>query len=243
VIFRCIEHNCLKCQASRQTCTQCRSGFWLIEGCCTECYDGFFRDSSGSINTCIRCNDANCKVCGSDGVCSECKPSYYLKSDKSCSLCTEVGFAKTVTGNVATCTACITGCNQCIQNLLSTTWTCAGCASSKFVQFCSKNECIDCNNAATQIQIGNYCYESEDCTINCKLCATQTACAVCFEGYYLSADKLCLPCTTNCITCTSTIGSCTKCSPNYYIFGGICRNDCPSTGGYIVTNGKIYMII
>ena len=220
-------------------CTQCRSGFWLIDGCCTECYDRLFKTSVSSVDTCIRCTNVNCKICDTNGLCSECKPSYYLMSDNSCSSCTDAGFAKTVTNNIATCSACITGCSQCILNQLDTTWTCAECPSNKFVEFCSKTYCVDCNDATTQIKIGKYCYESNDCATNCKLCASETACGTCFESYYLSAQKQCLPCDSNCLTCTSNIGTCTKCSPNYYLYGGVCRIDCPSTGGYVVSTGMI----
>jgi hypothetical protein len=221
-------------------CTQCRSGFWLIDGCCTECYDGFFKTTTNGVDICIRCTDVNCKVCGSNAVCSECKPSYYLMSDNSCYPCTAAGYAKTVTNNIATCSKCIVGCNQCILNQLDTTWTCAECANSKFVEFCSKTYCIDCDDSTTQIQIEKYCYESNDCTTNCKLCASATACATCFEAYYLSASKQCLPCGSNCILCTSNIGTCSKCIPNYYLYGGVCRNDCPTTGGYVVSTGTIF---
>ena len=234
----------MECSSSKDVCSKCLPGFWLIEGCCTECYDGFHKNSDG---TCVRCTDSSCKECDSSGVCTECRPSYFLKTVdgvKSCSLCTETGYGKKVNANnIAECTACISGCSRCVWNIGSDTWTCAECANSKFVEFCSKTYCIDCTDVTTQIQIGKYCYESNDCVSNCKLCASATTCATCDSGYYVSASKQCLPCGTDCLTCSDLIGSCTKCSGQKYIFGGVCVSTCVTANGFYLASGWIKKIL
>jgi hypothetical protein len=233
-----VEHNCLKCETSINVCTECRSGWWLIDGCCTECYDGFSKHTLNSVETCVRCLDINCKACGSNGVCSECKPSYYLKSDNSCSLCTDTNFAKTVSSsNIALCTSCsISGCSECILNIAANTFTCADCDGSNFVQYSTKTFCIACTTTDTQTQIGNYCYESNDCTTNCKKCATATTCSICASNYYLTSSNQCLPCSSNCVTCSANVGSCTKCVNTHYIFGGVCVSTC--SDGFYKSAGK-----
>jgi proprotein convertase subtilisin/kexin type 5 len=220
----------MECSTSKYVCTKCLPDFWLIDGCCTECYDGFYKNNNGN---CVRCTDSNCKVCGEEGICSECKPSFYLKDvggTITCSLCTETGYGKTISStNIATCTACIDGCSQCILNILTNSWTCAECDNCKFVEFCSKTYCIECNDGITQTQIGNYCYESNDCTMNCIFCATSTTCETCEANFYLTASKQCLSCGTDCITCSDTIGSCTKCAVGKFILGGACVGTCVDT--------------
>lgn len=65
-----------------------------------------------------------------------------------------------------------------------------------------------------------------DCSISCKVCASQYMCSDCSDGYYLSGAA-CLSCTMGCFKCPG--GICTNCSTPYILVNGSCvRASCPA---------------
>lgn len=239
VCLKLIDTNCQTSQSNSNICEVCRVGLWLLpSGACSECYNGYSKYTDGSINKCKQCTDTNCKHCDSTGACNECKPTYFLKTDQSCSKCTDTGYAKSAdANNVATCVACIPDCTNCIYNYISSVWTCASCDSSKKVQFSDNTKCIDCPWDETNTPIGEYCYQSGDCSSNCKKCISSTECVECQPYYYVSENLHCLPCINDCVTCFNAVQSCIECTNSKFLFPNICF-DCP-TSGYARSDGKI----
>lgn len=122
-----------------------------------------------------------------------------------------------VTNVFKTCSI-ITNCDKC-----SSATTCTFCKAGFYANTgvcygCNAN-CSTCSVAATTctgcvdgyfVNSGSVC---QVCATGCKAC-TVSACSSCFDGYYLSATS-CVPCLSNCSTCTNAI-ACLTCATTHF---------------------------
>jgi len=102
------------------SCEECDNGYSLSDGSCVGCIDNCI-DCTGDVDSCKRCSDnfevledgtcgeidndcdANCLVCGAQGICKQCMNTYYKDSSSACQACMD---------NCGSCTSDST-CSEC----------------------------------------------------------------------------------------------------------------------------------
>ncbi|EGR31350.1 zinc finger lsd1 subclass family protein, putative [Ichthyophthirius multifiliis] len=189
---------CEECDNSCATCTDktkclsCSSPLYLQQlekKCVTECYPGYYLNTSKICQkcnrTCATCkNGASCTTCLSDHLKNEQNKLCDLLCDRTCKTCLFSKFN------------CLT-CND--PYYLQTNHTCA--------DSCLPNEYPDDTKTC------------QPCNISCLTCINGTSCSTCTDSMYLdSVTKYCKPCTTvNCKTCDNPSQQCTECNLLYYL--------------------------
>lgn len=152
-----------------------------------------------------------CKSCWEDNSpvhCTECIDGFYLVGSE-CKTCSPV--CKTCDGAAENCKSCpgeqFLKQSKCLQT----------CGLGWFPDASDYNNCKVCPN-------------------ECIQCNTATSCNSCKNGYYINIDK-CLPCDTNCVTCTATSTKCLSCTSSLYLRNFQCVASCGA--GYYEIPGKI----
>lgn len=239
VCTRCIEgysfvdNQCIKCHESCKTCDG------PTENDCVTCTDKYFLNSDGK---CTKCSEA-CENCeGNDNKCTSCKSHYYVKNgecvecDSSCLDCY---------GSSTNCTSCpenkfyyegkcYDACNETGpgmgQNMNKECVKCNiyNCLAYDFLcqcQKCDKGYFIY-TDPITEIEICLSC--GVDNCLNCSGPGNDE-CLICQDGFYMNTNSLngyvsCLPCTDNCLQCTSN-NVCTECQKGYQIVDGKCQRE------------------
>ncbi|ELP89132.1 hypothetical protein EIN_484740 [Entamoeba invadens IP1] len=241
--------NCEVC-SSASTCLKCEDGYISKDGQCQTCqyygecyqcdinkctacsanykYDsetlkcGFCELELGyyvSGNDCNRCN-ANCTLCTSVTICTECKDGFYLK-DSTCLPCT------------------VTNCFKC------TEFECLGCQTvfylndNKLCNSCSEfGNCTECTIDVCTVCFDKMYYNTttkicENCVEGCDVCDNSYSCNVCNNTYYhYKEDEMkcatcpidngyylrgmdCKNCIKNCLSCTES-DNCQFCENTFY---------------------------
>lgn len=197
-----------QCRPCPYNCKKCTT-----QSTCSQCYDGYYLDTSTS--ACMACDYKciKCQVVNSISKCSACEDGAYLDTNTlTCKLCPmgaktcadattivecESGYLKS--SNSLFCTACPANCVSCP----SSTSVCSVCASGYYM---SAGVCRRCN------------------ITNCDICTAVSSsvyCTTCASGYYRSSSTVCSACPLNCRVCSSAT-VCTTCRSGYYIQGGGC---------------------
>ncbi|CAD5126277.1 DgyrCDS14434 [Dimorphilus gyrociliatus] len=231
--------NCKSCETNgKDKCDsgQCNSGYFL-DSSNQKCY----KNKVGCLTSvrsnekiiCSSCNTATsillngeCKTCptGCSGcsfdaatnkfTCSSCIGKYYKTSDNLCS-------------------PCPTGCSVCSLNGASV--ECTSCLATyglkgSLCQLCGIGECQTCSVPSSEsglvcLTCSNKFYlNSNDCghcPKFCKECSynQKYKCTKCYNRYAKASDGTCVPCPSNCETCTANADKttrCTKCISNTY---------------------------
>lgn len=202
----CADANCQQCQANKDECATCKTGFGVKpDKKCEECT---------KIENCLKCEKA--------GECTECKPEFGLKDDKKCGACP--ANCRTCDKDLK-CTACKTSfyldaavkdCKTCPDNCFECDAkdSCTICRSGYFLH---QNKCITaCPTGTTAIN--RMCVTCGD---NCVQCGSFDACSRCSDGFYAVNGK-CTTCPGSCASCDSA-GKCTACQAGTNLNGdGTC---------------------
>lgn len=221
--------NCQLCTYSNIStslnCNQCLTGFYLINGNCTQnCPPGTY--SSLATYTCITCEITGCQTCNLNASlivsCSICYPSYYLFNGICLTACPS--------GTIAVGAVCTDICavTQCTVTCLAGTYQTTTLSNNQTTTSCSNCSayCLSCQNASSCLQCNNitYSYTSTVAGVSQTTCLTS-----CPPGFY-ALNNICVSCISPCQTCQqSTTGvACTTCQAGYYLLGSICYSQCPS---------------
>lgn len=148
---------------------------------------------------CIKCAPSN------PSQCLLCNIGYYLSNTNTCSACSST--CKTCSSNSSnSCLSCYSNMflsnNQCLQ--CTSTSNCLLCQSSNLTQ------CTACPVGYTLSSTSGTCQTM--CSLNCLSCQSVSpyACLKCQSGYAPNWEGVCLPCASNCKSCSAyNYGICT----------------------------------
>ena len=230
---------CATCSLTTTNCTACNaslSPLMYLNGntCQTICPNLTY--ANGLSLTCSPCLTP-CSLCSSATTCLSCATNYSLYNTSCLPTCPS-GF----TGVAGQCLACTSNCK-----------TCSG----------ATNVCVLCNNGSYFLNSSSSCvtscgtglfidYDNQlcvGCTSPCNTCInSSTTCTACIPNYYYLANQClpacpagmyvqananCLPCPTNCSSCTAT-ANCSACAGNTYLYNGACITACPAAYAVVV---------
>ncbi|KAL4470423.1 hypothetical protein ABPG74_012034 [Tetrahymena malaccensis] len=218
------EKKCKKCNNNNLKCTQCLSGFYLLNSdSCIICGGGYFKSG----NNCFKCID-NCQTCTNDKKCIKCLPNFYLYNDGAqCVPCDNLGQFQ----QNDTCQSCHISCSKCKGK---TENDCLEC--KEINQFNYKGKCEVCTRDGV-FQREKQCL---DCAQNCKFCTgiEEEKCSQCVDGYNFMQDKKCGICPTDKNFFIDINGNCKKCheSCKTCINEKLCQS-CEQ-GKYIQSDGR-----
>ena len=192
--------NCIECSADVNVCSECATGYTIINNECTQCLlgiamcdtslqltscgDGYFQNS----NTCSLC-PTGCSRCTSSSACTSCSFGFTLKNNQCvencaypCSECND--------GSPSQCTACLdnqipsgTTCN--FNADCNTFGTCTACPRGTYLE---NSKCPQCTTTDS----------------NCVACenpADRSICTHCAPKHYLSNSNQCVVCKVGCSLC------------------------------------------
>lgn len=196
---------CLKC--TENECTSCSSGYNLKLN-----YEGKQVCRPACKFPCVNCTETSC---------TNCEYGYSL-SGGSCTL--------SLNCSTLTCTFCPVG----SYNSGSDSFVCAKCLSN----------CATCTSASTCTSCMDGFYLDSGTTTSCKACNSRcltckdsTSCMLCAPGYVKQIesmvnildlesavvnDNFCIPCDSNCKTCSVRPERCTSCNSDMRLFGTRC---------------------
>ncbi|CAD5111533.1 DgyrCDS836 [Dimorphilus gyrociliatus] len=224
--------NCKSCETNgKDKCDsgQCNSGYFF-DSSDQKCYNNkagclASTRSNGKI-TCSSCNTATsvlsngeCKTCptGCSGcsfdaqtskfTCSSCIAKYYKTSDNLCLPCPTGCSACSLNGASVECTSCLA------------TYGLKGTAC----ELCGIGECQTCSvpsggSGLVCLTCSNKFYLNSDdcgqCPKFCKECSynQKYECTKCYDRYAKASDGTCVPCPSNCETCTANADKTTRCT-------------------------------
>jgi proprotein convertase subtilisin/kexin type 5 len=199
--------------------------------CVTICPQGTFstvsvssstsRTFSLATNVCDNCSSL-CLTCNGSSAydCLSCNNNYYLYNSTCLLVCPQGFFASIID---QTCKKCMFGCAVCT----------------------NFSQCQQCNTNFT-LSSTSVCINTIVCSVSqCQICSTNNSCAQCILPYnlyfnssgnsscvltcplmtYQNNQFTCVPCSSNCISCTNV--NCLTCSSNYYLYQGNCVSQCP----------------
>ena len=224
-------------------CTQCSQNYFLSEGSCSQCNLPFEFFQNGKCQTCTQ----PCVHCSSSSKCFLCQSSFYL-DNSACFPCP---------ANCKVCTAS-DNCVQCIASYVfaKSSLTCEadpnnptpntgdtsdpGPDSTVLVIPPTSNASdpsANSDSSATDIfesSSGNPRFLLLDNIPNCYLQNIFTGCLICRPFFFLR-EKLCSPCTSNCIFCND-FKLCVKCKPDFNL-----EFD-PDQGAFICARKEVFSI-
>ena len=189
--------NCLENDVYKDKCSKCSSSYILSS------------DSIKCFNEIIQCEKYSNNSSTSDSItCSQCKPRYFLKSNKNC----ELGNIEncSIYSNETICTTCEDG--YYIFN--------GKCEKHEEIINCvtysdsEKNICNDCKNNYFNFKFSAICEESVEID-KCSLYSGEKKdkCVDCEDGYELANEKCELISTENCLSIQNSV--CTSCATDY----------------------------
>ncbi|EAR90268.2 zinc finger lsd1 subclass family protein (macronuclear) [Tetrahymena thermophila SB210] len=230
-------NGCLVC-SSQTNCLKCGQNLILYQGQCISTCDQskglytFNNQCKNCVSPCIQCTSAtNCILCGdgfilSGSACVPCNQQCQTcngTSDHNCSTC-RIGFYLQPVNQVqAICTLfCNSGyyANKLLGSCVQCDQSCSECADQV--------SCSKCNNGYYQISGQPLCSQ---CKATCLTCTALTMCTSCVAGTFLSnndcvpvcpkgqfgSNGLCIPCDSNCDSCSSNSTKCQSCQIGYYL--------------------------
>ncbi|CAG9329958.1 unnamed protein product [Blepharisma stoltei] len=232
ICFECINNSILY-NSGNGNCT-CLDGSKIYDpttNTCVPCPDGKYA-FDGNCYNCI----SPCAACSYYDHCTECFPGMHLSSSNASCVCNDP--TQTFNSSTNTCGDCTEGSCKCTDSQVydPTTKTCVSCPTGKYASdgVCSpcQSTCLACSSSSECTQ----CYQGMDLSSNgaCECTGTNEvfdptsktcqascsdpskvydpltkSCDNCPNGKYAS-DGVCLPCQSNCLTCTNNNG-CTEC--------------------------------
>lgn len=227
---------CVMCLNSNN-CNYCYDNYKILDGkCVQECPNGYvekegtcYRCTSGACDTCLPNNLDVCVICVNgyylkQGKCvSNCGLGYYVNDSNECTPCEDK--------NCLTCCANSKKCKDCKDGFYLFFGMCVSKCPSGYIAN-SSDECIKCTSSDCNTCLLNNLDMCIDCSKGYLL--NGQCYDICPLGFY-GKDKLCLPCSKNCLECF-TFGKCNRCDEPFKLHDGECKIDCPL--GYAVINGQ-----
>lgn len=220
------KEGCVYCNDS-VTCIRCENPKILNGNDCVDsCLEGYVNVGS----ECKKCTNSLCLECSlnDQNICFVCKDGYFLKENECVENC-GLGYYPTIFNKCLPCSD--KNCLNCLSDILI-------CTDCKDVFFVYDGQCVSNCPAGYVADASDVC---KKCTVNnCKVCSTnQDTCTECQIGYlfeneclpvcptgFFGQDRVCIPCTNNCVQCNSS-NECTKCSEDSKMINGICISNCP----------------
>lgn len=222
-------------------CKVCASGYYTNNGKCTQastvcatfdpqngncltCYNGYTLSGTTCV---VKAADPNCKEY-MKGECSKCSNGYFIKAGK----CTQVSnlCAKfdPVTGD---CTECYNGyllnSGKCELSTIDShcksfkDGVCQVCVSGYFLSSAANKGCIPLNPL---------------CRVSNQ---TDGSCLMCYGGYTLTSNGLCIVPTCTDPNCAQKSGAqCLSCNDRYYLEQGVCTAVNPQCYTYEMSTGR-----
>ncbi|KAL4491897.1 hypothetical protein ABPG72_006152 [Tetrahymena utriculariae] len=192
------------CSDCHPSCKYCISETYNY---CTECNQGYFGLPSAYspyLQTCIRCQDPNCKSCDQQGNCQQCMNGYVINNNNICSKCT-IQYA-------ASCSSS----------------TLVGSCIKGFIKSDDGKSCVPID---TSCQFGQYANNMicTSCPTNCIQCNSSGQCYICETNYYINTSGFCQPCPSFCNSCqldSSNNLQCTSCLSGYFLSLNILNWEC-----------------
>jgi hypothetical protein len=243
-----IDALCSTC-SDKLTCTSCTGinipQFPYTTCVSSTCAEGYVSIMPDTFIVCYPCPD-NCKTCGTNLICTECKTNYYLavpgdycvakddcKNGLSCY--DEETAITTCIISETLCESCnIDNCETC---LLS--GKCLKCSEGFYVQKCDSLACVEGCNSNTQLIISDYCYEATDCNVaNCLQCGTAFTCGIdrCNTGFFRTSAGQCASCKEGCDICEDE-SACCSCNAAFPLNkNAVCVTTCGA--GYYPSSKK-----
>lgn len=181
---------------------------------------------------------SNCKVCGSDGICTECQPHYFLnKANNQCENCYS-DLCTTCTGPLQ-CSECVEGYTPDLSGQNCVKCEDEGCATCNYGDY----RCITCKNSYYSVPIKDtdffFCkpcnYDNDH--KGCYSCTDYTKCDTCMSNYYKNGD-FCSLCDSNCRTCQDSPTKCTSCEEGFYVDSNNRCEQCSDTNCRHCSNAK-----
>lgn len=215
---------CLKCPStcvvcsSPSSCSQCISGYSLINGMC------YGNTTTPCIEKCEVCNNGICERCNSPYIlynspdqgtvqCVSSCPSGFYKDTFTCYRCNVT--CATCNNTANNCTSCVSGLYRYGQSCTS---TCpVGFYADSTTQNCNAcpSNCLTCDGSKCFLCMAGYSLYNDTCY------------SICPESTFSSPEaKMCYNCPSNCLTCAD-IENCTSCSVSTSLFNNTCLEDCP----------------
>lgn len=230
---------CFGCTGSGTFCTSCINTTYLYNNTClTLCPAGFFQNTGNVCSACL----SNCLTCsGANNYCTSCNNGTYLSSRLntcvSSSQCESYQYADSITWR---CTNCSVSCNGCS----SSSTNCLACATGYIIDtafgstlpgrctnVCPTGTVNDTTNAfGGGCRCNPICRTCQTTLSNCISCTSpsllqvNTCVSSCSSSYYVSGTS-CLPCVTNCSTCSSSV--CSSCISGSFLYENVCYSACP----------------
>ena len=229
---------CVTCSYSPFNCSSCVNGVGLKNlgssiwkrFTCENCNNigipgSFILDTNGE---CSPCQSA-CETCQTTTTnCLTCKAGYWLYPNKTCGLCTDLGFIKSGSDcipcdpNCLTCEINTTFCTSCPQNklLYLVNNSCGSCKEIGFtasqVEFASgpKMMCIQCSQNCLS------CFGNKEFCLSCKQPPVSDlrylfdnfTCTNCTEPGFILQNTACKACSKTCSSCSGNPQNCTNCT-------------------------------
>lgn len=236
-VCRACTSNCLIC-LNETYCMTCSTGLYLYGNkCILQCPPSTYSIVSPFLS-CINCPIVNCIDC-TQSQCLACNPPYYLSSNQ-CFLSCPFPLLPTISGLCKSC-ECAT-CSNYATN-------CTSCTVAKPYMY--NNYCYLACPMGMYPGALNIC---TNCALSCLTCSGPTVCTYCKEGYALmsygvgnvlciststcpnttiltlstSGVPSCLPCTSPCLTCSTSVTFCLTCIDNYNFLNNSCLLTCPA---------------
>ena len=197
---------------------------------------------------CILC-ESNCLICDGPSTCRICARGYYTLNGK-CSKCDQPNQVRPES-KTGVCRLCTENCAVCKSPI-----ACSKC-QAPFVINPSNGKCETCDDSADLKVILHKEEACSRCFVqNCEKCQESEVCSRCKHGYFISEDgrvcsacqelgkvidplsKRCLQCPSNCLFCSSPNSSeksCIICMKGFYLFKGVCQEQCDVDRGYYVS--------
>jgi len=236
--IRCVncDETCLAC-TSKEKCTTCKPQFVNKNN---KCYS---KCDTGEVlvkNTCIACQDPNCKSCNSVNIntCFHCNPGFKNISGKCVKECPQGFFLNPHDNN--SCKPCAKHCKTCTEK------SCTECLNGFYPFAKDPRHCVPCRG-------DRYVVEKGQCT-KCKpghclkcVAGNSNKCEVCHVSTFLVNGQCinacpagtyryrntCTPCTPNCGKCLDK-DHCVDCKAPLILYNKTCTTKCPT--GYILNN-------
>jgi proprotein convertase subtilisin/kexin type 5 len=231
--------SCLNCIISATTCTSCVSGKVFFNSTCLDsCHTGYYADASFICQLC----SYPCETCSSGNLCLSCLDRYLLNG--ACLVDCPSGYFENNQGLI--CTACVTGCSQCVNTAAYCTLcanghylfnnTCVNNCPPQYYPNATLGQCLGCAGLCYTCLNAIYCLT---CSANFLLNGTCVANSQCQQGNYADMKTLsCLPCSSPCLSCEFAPNYCTSCSPassTPYLLNNTCVASCISSYFYAST--------
>ncbi|XP_062899606.1 extracellular matrix protein FRAS1 isoform X1 [Mobula hypostoma] len=238
----CVEchSTCISCTgSSAQNCTACSSPRVLHDSrCLHRCPEGFYSQDKA----CYSCHPS-CKECDgpSDADCVTCHPHATQLNGYCRTGCTDGQYLN----QVGYCVACHAECQRCVANLQGAGSVCLTCKDNHELllgdhcishcpkgYFMSSGTCRRCHPSCKACSSGG-AYGCTDCEAGLVLAQNGMCMSACPQAYYSDSDRICQPCSSQCLTCESDSACLTCKDPTKVLLFGECQYGTCSQQYYI----------